>query len=68
MPNLLVALGIVLSAKYCAESVTRVETAPLAVAIAVAGGMLFLAQIRFMDELLLIPEKFPEAPNFSWID
>jgi hypothetical protein len=65
MPNLLVALGIVLSAKYCAESVTRVEAAPLAVAIAVVGGMLFLAQIRFMDELKDVEKDriaHPERP------
>lgn len=48
IPNLLVAVGIVLSARVIS---TDLRTGLLPVFIALCGGMVFLAQIRFMDEL-----------------
>jgi 4-hydroxybenzoate polyprenyltransferase len=50
IPNLLVALGITHTARILAERSMGVETGSLSTLMAVIGGMLFLAQIRLMDE------------------
>ena len=50
IPNLLVAMGITHSARILAESNTGLPSTFLATVLAVLGGMLFLAQIRLMDE------------------
>jgi 4-hydroxybenzoate polyprenyltransferase len=50
IPNLLVALGITHSARILVENSTGVASSSLATLLAVTGGMLFLAQIRLMDE------------------
>ena len=50
IPNLLVALGIVESARRWARIQGSEETGILAFAVALLGGMLFLMQLRLMDE------------------
>jgi 4-hydroxybenzoate polyprenyltransferase len=50
IPNLLVALGITHSARILALNSTGVVASSLTTVLAVTGGMLFLAQIRLMDE------------------
>ena len=50
IPNLLVAGGITLSAKELAVSRGNEGITSLSIFLALLGGMLFLAQIRFMDE------------------
>ncbi len=50
IPNLLVALGITHSARIIAELNSGVSSDHLNTFLAVVGGMLFLAQIRLMDE------------------
>ena len=50
IPNLLVALGITHSARILVEKSTGMMASSLTTLMAVTGGMLFLAQIRLMDE------------------
>jgi 4-hydroxybenzoate polyprenyltransferase len=50
IPNLLVALGITHSARIIAELKTGASFSGINTVLAVTGGMLFLAQIRLMDE------------------
>lgn len=50
IPNLLVALGIVESARRWAIIQGSDQTGPVPFLIALAGGMLFLMQLRLMDE------------------
>jgi 4-hydroxybenzoate polyprenyltransferase len=50
IPNLLVALGITHSARILAEFNSGYTSSILTTVLAVIGGMLFLAQIRLMDE------------------
>jgi 4-hydroxybenzoate polyprenyltransferase len=50
IPNLLVAMGITHSARILVELKTGQVSSSLSTWIAVIGGILFLAQIRFMDE------------------
>lgn len=51
IPNLLVAMGIMFSAAFIAKHSFGANPSLIVKVIAVFGGMVFLAQIRFMDEL-----------------